>query len=206
MHFLHTDPEQAALAVCDEDVEAYLVECLVVLKLAVSNDFTPVKPFSKWLEEDSANYHWLAYFAERLSLRLVDSAKYWSEIQSLRRSAPTRMRFRSLTDFPRLFNYDDFAFTNPSTPESVAAAYRADYVLARHKYAEWSAVGCPGWFFRLANTLLSERERSNFLQRVQPAGPSGAEHEGSSKSEREDVRDGPMGTITGDDHREYRIW
>jgi len=210
MHFLHTDAEQAALALCEQDVQGYLHEALAGLQVVVSgkSKFDCDSSLVEWLDEDGFNYHWLAYFAERLSKRHSRSTSYWSEIMSLRRSVPTKLACRQLTPVPihphELLKHVYFCQVNGV--DHIIAAYRADYVLSRHGHAEWTTAPVPAWFHRIANTILPERDRQAFLLRVQPAGPSGAVNEGSGLAERKELRDGPSCEITGDDSRKFGLW
>lgn len=208
MHFLHSDPEKAAAALCDQDVEKYLQICLERLDI-VQKGGGPTD-ICRWLEQDGLNYHWLGYFCERLQHRLPGST-YHSEVMSLRRTVPERLRCIALTSFPLLvLDQNTRPHLNDRDPSSTfpvrIAAYRADYVLSRHGYAEWTTSKPPGWFFRLANTILPERDRSAFLLRVQPAGPDDSDDKGVGESERKAVRDGPAGEIDGGTGGKFVIW
>lgn len=214
MHFLHSDPEKAAAALCDQDVLGTLNPLMIVLANCHKNDFKWGDGVSRWIEEDGLNYHWLGYFAERLNARLPSSEKhnhFYSEIMSLRRAVPERLRCIALTPFPLLvLDQNVRPHLNDRDPSSTLpvrlAAYRADYVLSRHSYAEWTTAKPPGWFFRLANTILSEGDRSAFLLRVQPAGPDDSDDKGVGESERKAVRDGPAGEIDGGTGGKFVIW
>lgn len=200
MHFLHHNPDKAARALCEQDIDVYLAVAIDALQGAHKIKIDGA--IRSWVLKDGFNYHWLAYFAERLSKRHSDSTKWWSEIMSLRRNVPTHLRCVERTQFP-ILQHDPLTNIVANTR---IAAYRTNYVLTRHKYAEWTTAPAPGWFFRLANTILPERDKQNFLLRVQPSRLDGPVHKGIGESERAPVRDGPSGEITGDAGSTFSIW
>lgn len=200
MHFLHTAPDVAANFLCEQDIDRYLAVAVDALQGA--HRIVVPNTLRRWVVEDGFNYHWLGYFCEKLSKRHSDSTKWWSEIMSLRRNVPTHLRCVKPTEFP-ILPHD--CLTNIITDNRVAA-YRVNYVLTRHKFAVWETAPAPGWFFRLANTILPERDKQNFLLRVQPARLDSTNDKGSGQSQRSPVRDGPAGEITGDDGDTFRIW
>lgn len=127
---------------------------------------------------------------------------------SLRRAVPTRLRSRDMTPFPyEQTNASSIKVGDYSTAIHLSiAANRADYVLTRHGYAIWKTSPVPGWFFRVANTILPERDRQNLLRRLQPSGPDDSTDQRGERSERSPVRDGPAGEVTGDAGNKFRIW
>ena len=197
MYFLDLDARKAADATCDQDALRLLVEGTSALTRAHKRA-QKQSLLIRWLLADAANYHWLGYFCEGL-LNRPGCISYWSKTKNLRICIPD-VHYKQLTPFPHV-NYP--IETNSAR---IVAAYRTSYVQSRWRYAEWSSPGCPGWFFRLANTILPKRSRTSFLLRVQPAGLSGPDNQGSLFAQRNEVRDGPMGKITGRNGDTFVVW
>lgn len=198
MNFLDLDAAKCAEYLCDQDCFVHLEEAIKALQLARLVSYSP-SPLLAWVKEDGFNYHWLGYFCDRLQHR-VDSGKYFSEIVSLRRNPPAGLRCRQQTPFYATYsNKNDAATAERMGASFVIASYRIDYIRSRHGYAVWKTSQVPGWVFRVANTILPPRERSDFLLRVQPSGPCGSDNAGSLFPQRGEVREGPVGEITGPD-------
>lgn len=96
-------------------------------------------------------------------------------------------------------------FSADLTPR-IVALNRVDYIRTRSSYAEWSTSSCPGWVQRVANTILPERKRKDFLLRVQPNGPSNTNDARSVGIERENVRDRPMVEVINRDGVKLVLW
>lgn len=88
---------------------------------------------------------------------------------------------------------------------SIVTTHRIDYVKTRGGYAKWSE-GCPGWFWRMANSLLLKRELKGFLSRNESPRPSRADDERSERVERLDSRDAPVAEISGDNGDKFILW
>lgn len=211
MNFLHTDAQLAADSICDQDAEHLLVECTRALHREFKGTGETTYALGRWLHEDGMNYRWLGLFCEELTNR-PGCSSYYQRTKNLRICVPETPS-KQLTVFPHdIFSdsKDSTKWPRDASPDEyfarVVASYRTSYIETRWRYAEWSKTGCPGWFFRLANTILPERDRSNFLLRVQPPGPSSADDQGSLWTKRDEVRDGPVGEITGESDSKFVLF
>lgn len=203
MFFLHTDARLAAASVCDQDVESHLEEAIRALELVHALRANE-SVLATWTQLDALNYHWLGYFCDCIQHRDC-SLRSFSTVKNLRVCVPPRLHVHALTPFP----YDSIDYIESPTiynTESSVAAHRADYVRTRFGNAIWRETGTPGWFYRLCNTLLSERDRQKALLRLEPAGPARPDYARSGLVEREDVRNGPMGYLALRDGEQIVFW
>lgn len=199
MIFLSTDAKAAAHSLCDQDAAPIFMEAMSAL--LAHNDMARQSQLVRWVREDGANYHWLAYFCECLLIHPRLNS-YRGRVESLRTCNPN-LHSHSLTPFPYANSIDS---NSRPTSERVVGASRAHYVTSRCEHAKWSATPPPTWFFRLACSILDEGQRRRFLLRHQPAGHSGPDNQGSFFPQRIEVRDGPVGEITGSSGDLFILW